>query len=328
MNSKEISYMNENCLERFRKYCKMYYTARLSADNRISTAKKFIKFINKKEKKIGDVKYNIVEEFFDEELEKGTSPVTINNYYSYLKGFFTFLGQNNDNKVMEYDKVRIERIRNINYEVFTDKEIKELFKIINEDKNEQIKLSNRILFSIMFYTGCTLKEIDSIRIYQKESDMVLDDDNYIILDKKEIYFREPNVRKFYLYDEIIEDIINYHRIVAEKINKEKIPNGANLFLTTYGKTKALKKLHYSSLQGRISSIKKKSSFSHKKLSLKNIRHTVIKKMIKSGKSLEFISESIGIDMSTLKYYRPNNSGIETEVINYFYYKHPYKNIII
>lgn len=40
--------------------------------------------------------------------------------------------------------------------------------------------------------------------------MALDDDNYIILDKKEIYFREPNVRKFYLYDEIIEDIMNYH----------------------------------------------------------------------------------------------------------------------
>ncbi|WP_202707226.1 site-specific integrase [Sporosalibacterium faouarense] len=324
--NKDITYMNNNSLKRFKVYCKNYYTAKSSADNRISTAKKLIKFLNEREKSINSVKHNSIEEFFDTEIEKGTSLVTINNYHSYLKGFFTFLKEQNDNKVMEYDKVKIERIRKMEYEVFSDSEISELFDIIDLEKNMRIKISNMILFKIMFYTGCTLSEVHSLKVYKKTSD-VTDDDNYIVLETKEIYFRHPNVRKFKLYDSLCNDIINYHRIIADAIGKDDIPTGGNLFLTTYGKTKTLKMLQYNSLQYRINSIKKKSSFSNKKLSLKNIRHTLIKKLINSGKSLEFISSSIGIDISTLKFYLDNIEETESEIIDYFYGEHPYKTVI-
>lgn len=325
--SNDVIYMNNNSLKRYKDYCKSRYTAKLSADNRISATKKFIKFLNDKERYISNVQHNSIEEFFDYEIENGTSPVTVNNYYSYLKGFFTYLRTQNDNNVMEYDKVKIERIRKMEYETFTYAEIKELFNIIDFEKSLRIKLSNRILFGIMFYTGCTLSEVDSINVYKKLSD-VIDDDNYIALDSQEIYFRYPSVRKFKLFDGICRDIVNYHNLISKTIGKTNIPSGSNLFLTTYAKTKELKKLRYGSLQGRINSIRKKSSFSDKKLSLKNIRHTLIKQLLDSGKSLEFISQSIGIDISTLKYYINDKDSSENIIIDYFYEEHPYKTVII
>ncbi len=315
---------NECCEKKFAQHCKDYYKAKNSANARASAAKKFVKFINEKEKKLDVIDFDSVEEFFDFELEHETSPVTVNNYYSYLKGFFAFLRKEHYNEKMDYVKVKIDRIKKIEYGIFKDDELKEIFEIIDNEKNEQIKLSNRILFNLMFYTGCTLNEVYSLNVYEEEGH-VLDDDNYIVLETKKIYFRNPNSREFKLFDNICTDILNYRKIILKKLNKQSIPPRSSLFITTYAKADKIKSLTYSSLQNRMTVIKRRSSFADKKLSLKNIRHTLIKKLIDKKQPLEMISESIGIDISTLKFYINNNA--ESKIEEYFYENHPFKSII-
>lgn len=322
----EIKVFNNNSLERYKKFVNNYYSSKHSIENRVSAVKKFISFLNNKNRKIDTIDHSSVEEFLTEELDGSISIITVQNYYSYLKGFFHYLKEQNDNITMNYDKVNFDRVKYFNVEVFTDAEIAEIFKIIDQERNEKIKLSNYIIFKLLFYTGCTLKELYSIKVFQSSADIYYDEDNYLALDTKEVYFRYPIQRKFKLHDSIINDIRNYHKIM-EKLVEREMPRIVPLILSNYDSKDSKKKiteLKYSSIQNRMTAIKKKSSFANKDLSLKNIRHTLIYKMIDNGKPLEFIS-NIGIDISTLKMYLKENE--KDCDIDYFYKEHPYLSIL-
>lgn len=317
--------LNINALERYKKYASSYYDNN-SAKSRLSAIKKFIDFLNKNENDISQIDHSSIEVFLTEEFDSELSVITVENDYSYLKGFFRFLKEKGDNTLLDFDKVNFKRINNRVIEIFTDEELYELFILINESKNKLNRVSNRIIFSILLYTGCTLKELNSINVFKNESDVV-DEDNYITLDNKKIHFRYPNIREFLLYDCIIKDIEEYYVIIENWLGKN-LPARMPLLVSNYckhGETRKIRRLTYSSVQGRITSIKKLSTFKEKNLSLKNIRHTLINKLIKEKKDLIFISENIGIDLSTLKIYISNQK--KTEELAKYNQEHPYRDII-
>lgn len=322
----EIKAINTNALERYKKYAKKHYQqSKKSADNRISAVKKFIEFLNQEGRNIEVINHGSVEEFLSCELEnEDISVITVQNYFSFLKGFFGFLKDKDDNIKLEYDKINFDRVKIFDVEKFTTAEISEIFKIINMETNLQIKLSNRIIFKLLFYTGCTLNELYSINVF-KHSDDIIDEDNYIALDIKEIYFRNPIQRMLKLTDDIIKDIIDYHHYI-ENLRRKKLPVRVPLLLSNYGikkNDKSIKKLKYSTIQNRMAKIKEKSSFSNKNLSIKNIRHTLIYNLIADGISLEDISNHIGIDISTLKIYLKEKEYD----INFMLRENPYLSII-
>ena len=321
----QISTLNKNALDRFSDYAKGHYSSRGSSRNRISAAKKFILFLNEENRSIEEVNHGSVEEFLIKELAGEISLNTVQNYYSYLKGFFCFLKENGDNKIMNFEKVNFERVKHFEIVTFSDSEIAELFEKIEYENNEKTRLSNRIIFKLLLYTGCTLKELDSLIVFQHSSD-VIDEDNYITLDTKEIFFRYPIQRKFILHDNLICDIKNYYKNVEKKINRG-IPSRSPLLITTYNTKNdknPIKKFSYGSIQSRMTKVKNSCSFSNKSLSIKNIRQTLICKMIADGKPIDFISDTIGIDISTLKMYIPENE--KNSGVSFFYNEHPYLSL--
>lgn len=326
MSSTKLNAKHKNCLSRYVKE-NILKLEKQSLKNRKSAINKFMLFLQANNLDISQADYHHVEIFLEQELENEISPVTLNNYYSYLKGFFKFCRLNNDNNIIDYNKIQFLRVRYSNIEYFNDDNVVELFKLINRNKRIIVKIRDRFLFNILFYTGCTFKELHSLNIYNNSSNYT-DDDNYILLDKKTIHFRNPHARKLQLPDFIIEDIKNYFRYYEEKKGLT-FPNRTCLFLSVYnqkGKTN-YNRIEYNSLMDRITVYKKLSSFKDKKLSIKNIRHTFIKKLIEQKEDIELIRESLDIDISTLKVYYNNSTDLNDEINMLYRERHPFKKIL-
>ena len=83
---KTIQMLNINALERYKKYASSYYDNN-SAKSRLSAIKKFIDFLNKNENDISQIDHSSIEVFLTEEFDSELSVITVENDYSYLKGF-------------------------------------------------------------------------------------------------------------------------------------------------------------------------------------------------------------------------------------------------
>lgn len=319
---KTVSY-NNNAYERYKKYAKSKYKSKSSADTRISAVKHFIEFLNIRGIRVDEADHADVDEFLENGLELNLSRITIQNRYSYLKTFFKYLREQQDNLKMDYSKVNFKREKISRIDVFSDEEIEEIFEIINKGRN---KYSTLIIFKLMLYTGCTLNEIDSINVFFYTKDIPKNEKNYIDLEAKKIVF---NCSNYYLLpDGIYKDIENHHKDLKKRYKKElpaTMPLLANCYINSNNQAE-LVKLKYNSLQERMKRIKDKSSFKNKNLSLKNLRHTVIKRMINEGKDLAYISEMLRIDLTTLKVY------LESENEEYrkdeFWANHPFRELML
>ncbi|QZY56670.1 tyrosine-type recombinase/integrase [Crassaminicella profunda] len=313
---------NKSCLNRYIEYIKTKFP-KTSVETRKAAIRQFLLYLEEKSKVISQAHYADVDDFIEREYSEDTAQATLNNYFSYLKGFFQFCKLHKDNDTIEFDKIQYKRGKSSNFIVYSEKEIKEIFQIINEKNRESLKLRDRVMYSLLFYTGCTLKELHSINIYRTIKDFY-DDDFYIILDKKVIGFRNPNLREIPLPNKIIENIIMYIQFLEEKYHTT-LPNGCYLFATYYGGN--LKRIKYSSLQRRMNDIKKISSFNNKKLSIKNTRHTLIKKYIENEERVDLISEAFDIDITSLKVYFEKDLKREEEINNMLLKRHPLKHIV-
>lgn len=313
---------NKSCLNRYIKQIELRFP-KTSVETRKAAIRQFLLYLEEHEKTISQAYYTDVDDFFELEYSKDTSQATLNNYYSYLKGFFNFCKLHKDNDIVEFDKIQFRRVRYSNFLVYEEGEIKEIFTIINEHSKGILKIRDWIMYSILFYTGCTLKELHSINIYKTQKEFI-DDDYYIILDKKVIGLRNPNLRELPLPDKIVSNIIIYVKYLEEK-HDITLPNGSYLFAAYY--KKELKRIKYKSLQDRMKDIRKWSSFSAKKLSIKNTRHTIIKRYVESGEKVDLISEAFDIDISSLKVYYDSNLHREVEINNMLIDRHPLKKTL-
>lgn len=320
---KTIESFNNNAYKRYKEYAKSRYKSKSSADTRISAVKKFIEFLNERSIRVDEADHSIVDEFLENGLELNLSRTTIQNRYSFLKSFFKYLKEQQDNLKMDYSKVNFKRKKISRIEVFSDDEIEEIFEIINKGRN---KYSNSIIFKIMLYTGCTLNEIDSLDVLFYTKDVTENKKNYIDLEAKKIVFNGSN--HYILPDGIYNDIEAHHKELKKRYKKElpaSMPLVANCYIDSNNQAKIVK-LKYNTLQERMKIIKDKSSFKNKNLSLKNLRHTVIKKMIKEGYDLVYISEMLRIDLTTLKVYLESEK--EEDRKEEFLNKHPFKELIL
>ena len=167
--SPTLSVKNNNVVNRYQTECKVRFKS--STATRIAAVNQFIKYINKKKVDISSVNYEVVQDFLSIEMDEGKSKYTISSHYYYLKDFFKFLIRSKDNNVMEYEKVDIERTRNLRFRTFSVEQIHEVFNIILKEKNRIVRFSNTILFRILLLTGCTRKEVASIVVYQSKNDI-------------------------------------------------------------------------------------------------------------------------------------------------------------
>lgn len=319
---KKIESFNNNAYKRYKEYAKSRYKSKSSSDTRISAVKKFIEFLNVRGIRVDEADHSIVDEFLENGLELKLSRTTIQNRYSFLKSFFIYLREQQDNLKMDYSKVNFKREKISRIDIFSDDEIKEIFEIINKGRN---KYSTLIIFKIMLYTGCTLREINSIQVFFYTKD-VAKKKYYIDLEAREIILDGSN--HYILPDGIYNDIENHHKELKKRYKKELpavMPLVANCYINSNNEAE-LVELKYNTLQERMKRIKEKSSFKNKNLSLKNLRHTVIKKMIKEGYDLVYISEMLRIDLTTLKVYleSENEEDKKEEFLN----KHPFKELML
>jgi len=317
-----IEYFNNNAYERYRDFAKKAYKSKQSANSRISAVHAFISFLNEKKVRVDEADHSIVDEFLNAGLESSLSRTTIQNRYSYIGVFFKFLKEQHDNLKMDYSKVNFKREKNTNFEVFTDSEIKEIFDIIDNERN---KYSNRIIFKMLLYTGCSLKELDSFVVFFYKKDIPKNKEKCIDLESSKLFFDKSN--EFVLPNGIMSDIKAYHEELKQ-LYKVELPSNMPLlvyYLVGEDGQGELVKLKYNSIQERMERIKCKSSFKDKKLSLKNLRHTVIKKMILENKDLAYISKKMRIDLSTLKLYLENDN--EGDDDKDFLINHPFKEFI-
>jgi len=328
MDEKKIKLANQNCLERYVKHCERISMNKKSIKTRKAAINQFLNYLFSKKISIQDVSHVDIEDFLETEKNNTeTSLSTVNGYYSFLKGFFKFCKVNEDNVTLDFEKVNFKKIIQRDFETFTADEIKETFEIISNTKNQYISIRDKTMFKILFYSGCTLSELYTLNVYSSQND-VLVDDNYILMDEKEIYFTVQSFRKLPLPISIIKDIKTYREIIEKKIMK-KLPEGWFLFMSLQKNDKdSYCRMNYSTLQQRMIAIKNKSSYKEKKVSIKNIRHTVISELINNGKGLDLISEIVGLDIASLKYYIKNKDSFDKEIEKIMKKEHPFREYFI
>jgi site-specific recombinase XerD len=297
-----------------------------SIKSRVSSIRKFCIFLQEKELTLEEVDFFVIEDFFENEKHKETSFSTISNYYSYLKAFFNFCKQNRFNTKVDYSQVNREKVIKENIEVFNDEEIKEIFKVVNTiSRDEVIKARDQLIFQFLFYTGITLGELHSLKVFQSHmSSNTEEADYFILLDQKVVFFRQPFERELPLSETIVNRIEYYRELLCRKSKVEKIPDGSYLFLSTYGKrNKGYSQISYTTIQNRMAKIKENSSFNNKKLSIKNIRHSFIKKIIDDGNRLDVISQIVGLDVASLKYYLTTDDYYDNKIKELISKNHPF-----
>lgn len=324
MVKKDIKFEHENCLARYLENCKKMSMGSQALRTRKSAITKFLKFLLKKEISLKDTRHTHIEWFLAEEKEALTSASTLNNYMAYLKAFFEFLRFTGDNDQLNFSKVRFKCEIDKNLETFTEAEIKEMFRIIDEIDNDLIQKRCRVLFLLVLITGCTKSEALSLNVYDSIND-VIDDDNFIVLDEQTVYFRGNSLRKLALPESFISEVNSYHRLFEEK----KCPGFANnrrrfLFPSTRGE-KAGFFHRMSDFHEDITRVKKKSDFGDKQLSLKNLRHTIISLLVETEK-LDIVSEIVGLDVSSLKSYIKSKEEFDKEINDIMTSRHPLKNL--
>ena len=163
------------------------------------------------------------------------------------------------------------------------------------------------------------------RIFNKSSEFAKDDKYYIALDTKEMCLNSSVI--YILPESILNDIMEQYEEVKLWYKKE-LPAKMPLIVCMHTRdedSRKIESLKYVSIQDRMTRIKNQSSFKEKNLSLKNFRHTVIKKMLSENNDLTFISRMMRIDLSTLKSYIENN--IEQNESEKFLTTNPFKDIL-
>lgn len=95
-NEKTESF-NNNAYKRYKEYATSRYKSKSSADTRISAVKKFVEFLNARGIRVDEADYSTVDEFLENGLELKLSRTTIQNRYSFLKSFFIYLREQQDN---------------------------------------------------------------------------------------------------------------------------------------------------------------------------------------------------------------------------------------
>ncbi|TKI58153.1 hypothetical protein E8L90_23725 [Brevibacillus antibioticus] len=318
---------HENCLARYLKNCKQFSMPDKSINTRKSAIKKFLTFLEEKNKKIGEATHLDIEEFLEDERDNETSLSTINNYYAFLKGFFAFCREYGDNKTLDFSKVNFSLTNAKNIELFSDEEIDEVFSIISLIKKDSVRIRDDLMISLLLFTGCTLRELHSLNVYTLQKTLREDDDYCILLNEQLILFRSNSLRKIKVPELIIEKIKEYrNQVLNSNTDIEELKEGTALFLSTYGEKKGgFHRINYSTLQDRMSQIKKKSRFKDRKVSIKNIRHTVISKLVNSSQRLDLVSEIVGLDIASLKYYIEDQSSFEEEIRQLTSNYHPFKS---
>lgn len=323
--NKSINKANEGTLKRYEDLIKKSS----SKGQRISAIRRFIEHLNSIEKSVTEVNHSHVEVFLEEEFEEREETkqkkkkTTINNYYSFLKAYFKYLKTTHENTDIDFDKVSIERIKNTIFRIYTDEQVQEFFSLVDRIENTEIKLRDSIFLQILFYTGCGLKEARDIFVYQVESDLSsVEYENYIVLDKKILHFNDSE-REFILYDNLVSDIRKYQQMRASKENEGKVRAKDYLFWSYYkGK---YNHISVGSLQRDITKIKECSSFKDEKLSIINIKYTVIKNLLKSY-SVDEVSAIVGLDISKIQMFVNTRAGITQD--SNFYSQHPFMKFLI
>lgn len=320
---KRLDAENQSCLKKYIISCQEKYMDKKSIANRKSAINQFFRYIIGKSISIGEVTHFDIEMFLEDEKNGENSISTICNYYSYLKAFFVFCKKEKYNIDLEFDKVNFEKILNKEFQLFSDDDVDEVFRIINKGRNKEIRLRDEIMFKLLIYTGCTLKELNMMNVYRcKEKSEDPDDDNYIILEEKEIHFRIQTNRILPLPNNIVSLIDEYHKYMSKKIGYSKIPDGFFLFISK--RKNSISRLSDKAMQARMSTIRRQCSFSEKELSIKNVRHTLIYKLVNDKQKLDLISGIVGLDVASLKYYFSSKQSFDEEVKILLKEWHPYK----
>ena len=118
-------------------------------------------------------------------------------------------------------------------------------------------------------------------------------------------------------------IKQYHKLVLDKSGKVYPRSKEALFISFYNKKITI--LNGNSIQTRMERIREKSSFRNEKLSLKNIRYTVIKQLL-SNYTSDRVSEIVGIEITKVEMFIENGDAItdKEEYINI----HPFNDLLI
>jgi site-specific recombinase XerD len=324
---------HDQILKLYKKKCDEQRMPINSVISRVSAIKKFLKFMVLKDRLIDMVDAVDIQNFLEYEIEQETSLSTISNYYAYLKHFFSYCKENNYNDDLDWTRVNFEAVIDRTFETLNDNEVEEMFSIINKQKNPITKLRDEIIFNILFFTGCTLKELHSLVVFssrEQKDDAIGESIYYILLKEKEIFLGGQFNRVLPLPVTIVDKIKEYRELIMIKFQFKKIKEGYSLFIATrghkIGESQPYHPLTYNQIQSRMFDIKQKSSFINRKISIKNIRHTVITKMLEDDYRLDHISQIVGLDIASIKFYIKDYSKYEDEIKNLLRHKHPFRDL--
>lgn len=294
--------------------------------NRKSTIKKFFDFLCKYPNKprFEEINRSYVEGFIME-MEETQSVATVNRYFRFLKSFFQYYKKENENNNQIFDYWKYGRDVQKNFTLYDDNEMLELQRVLKSNKNKFKSMRDELMFLILAYTGCSLDEVMRLNIY-RNSNSLIDDENYILLDKKKIFFQneDGNVREIFLCEELLQKINTYIKYL--EVSKGYDLSNCPFMFPSIRSNKNYQRMGRSTFQKSFREIKKHSNmFKDKQVSIKNVRHTFIKNLINKKISLEIIGDITGLDISTLKWYI-DMEEITTKKDDILKYNHPFNKM--
>ena len=292
--------------------------------NRKSTIKKFFDFLSSypDKPKFENITRNEVELFITKS-DKNYSPATVARYFSFLKNFFLFYKKENVNTNNIFDDWSYDKIIEKRFTFLDDEQIENLYEQIKGKKITLKSMRDEIIFLILAYTGCSIGEIRSLNVY-KNNETAIDDENYIVIEESKIYFESG--REIKLPFEVTNKINIY---LNELINKKSYDYPNYLFLFPSIRERKDKKLQRLSdnafWQMFKDAINRSELIKDKSVSIRNIRHTFINRLVKEEIPLEIISDITGLDIASLKPYI-NSELFEFKKDTVLKNQHPFKNI--
>ncbi|QNU66731.1 site-specific integrase [Ruminiclostridium herbifermentans] len=295
-------------------------------NNRKSTIKKFLDFLSSypNNPKFENITRSDVELFITNADEK-YSPATVARYFSFLKKFFLFYKKENVNTNNIFDDWSYDKFIEKRFTFLDDEQIENLYEQIKGKKLTLKSMRDEIIFLILAYTGCSIGEIRSLNVY-KNNEISIDDENYIVIEESKIYFTGESGREIKLPFEVTNKINIY---LNELINKKSYdyPNCLFLFPSIRdSKDKKLKRLSNNTFWKIFKdAINKSELIKDKSVSIRNIRHTFINRLVKEEIPLEIISDITGLDISSLKPYI-NSELFEFKKDTVLKNQHPFKNV--